>query len=207
MYHSLDDIYRSMRLEPFQSYFGDYLSAIREARDKGASHDYLRQVFIEFARKSFRVDPVDIELEKGIKGTKLRGSIDALYQDIVFEFKRDLKLEREKGKEELERYLRSLGDKQVFFGVLTDGLTFEAYLLHNDALINIDEVNLERLSTEDAFIWFDAFLFSEKELTWLSGLVIPVLSSIPLSIASAGCLSQLRMTLRAKLNFVSGISF
>lgn len=30
--------------------------------------------------------PTDIELEKGIRGTKLRGSIDALYQDIVFEF-------------------------------------------------------------------------------------------------------------------------
>lgn len=74
-------------MEPFQSYFGDYLSAIREARDKGASHDYLRQVFIEFARKSFRVNPTDVELEKGIKRTKLRGSIDALYQDIVFEFK------------------------------------------------------------------------------------------------------------------------
>ena len=151
-------------MEPFQSYFGDYLSAIREAKDKGASHDYLRQVFIDFARKSFRVDPTDVELEKGIKGAKLRGSIDALYQDIIFEFKRDLKIERDKGKEELERYLRSLGDKQVFFGVLTDGLIFEAYLLRDTGLAKIDEVNLERLSTEDAFIWFDAFLFSEKEL-------------------------------------------
>ena len=129
-------------MEPFQSYFQNYLSAIRRAKDEGASHDYLRQIFIEFARKSFRVDPVDVELEKGIKGTKLRGSIDALYQDIVFEFKRDLKLEREKGKEELERYLRSLGDKQVFFGVLTDGLTFEVYLLRDGTLRKIDEVNL-----------------------------------------------------------------
>ncbi len=153
-----------MELEPFQSYLKDYLSAIREAKDKGASHDYLRQVFIEFARKSFRVDPTDVELEKGIKGTKLRGSIDALYQDIVFEFKRDLKLEGEKGKEELERYLCSLGNKQIFFGVLTDGLIFEAYLLEDDRLTKIDQVNLERLSVEDAFIWFDAFLFSEKEL-------------------------------------------
>ena len=90
-------------MQPFETYFGDYLSAIREAKDKGASHDYLRSVFIDFARKSFNVDPTDVELEKGIKGTKLRGSIDALYQDIVFEFKRDLKLEGEKGREELER--------------------------------------------------------------------------------------------------------
>jgi methylase of polypeptide subunit release factors len=151
-------------LQPFESHFRDYLLAIREAKDKGASHDYLRQVFIEFVRKSFNVDPTDVELEKGIKGTKLRGSIDALYQDIVFEFKRDLKLEGEKGREELERYLRSLGNKQVFFGVLTDGLILEAYLLEDDGLTKIDQVNLERLSVEDAFIWFDAFLFSEKEL-------------------------------------------
>ena len=151
-------------MQPFENYFSDYLAAIREAKNKGASHDYLRSVFIDFARKSFNVDPVDVELEKGIKGTTLRGSIDALYQDIVFEFKRDLKIERDKGKEELERYLRSLGNKQVYFGVLTDGLIFEAYLLQDDGLAKIDEVNLEKLSTEDAFLWFDAFLFSEKEL-------------------------------------------
>lgn len=151
-------------MEPFTSYFQDYLSTIRDAKEKGASHDYLRQVFIEFARKGFRVEPTDVELEKGIKGTKLRGSIDALYQDIVFEFKRDLKLEREKGKEELERYLRSLGDKQVFFGVLTDGLIFEVYLLQDSMLTKIDEVNVDRLPVDDAFLWFDAFLFSEKEL-------------------------------------------
>jgi len=151
-------------LQPFENCFSDYLSAIREAKSKGASHDYLRQVFIEFARKSFKVDPVDVDLERGIKGTKLRGSIDALYQDIIFEFKRDLKTERDKGKEELERYLRALGDKRVYFGVLTDGFIFEVYLLQDSGLAKIDEVNLEKLSPEDAFLWFDAFLFSEREL-------------------------------------------
>jgi hypothetical protein len=151
-------------LEPFQSHFQNYLSAIRRAKGGGASHDYLRSIFIDFASKSFNVDTVEVELEKGVKGTKLRGSIDALYQDIVFEFKRDLKAERDKGKEELERYLRSLGNKQVYFGVLTDGLAFEAYLLQNDGLTKIDEVNLWKLPPEDAFLWFDAFLFSEREL-------------------------------------------
>jgi hypothetical protein len=153
-----------MSLQLFESHFKDYLSNIREAKSKGASHDYIRQVFIEFARRSFNVNPRDVDLEKGIKGTTLRGSIDALYRDIVFEFKRDLKIERDKGKEELERYLRSLGNKQVYFGVLNDGFVFEAYLLQDDGLVKIDEVNLEKLSTEDAFLWFDAFLFSEKEL-------------------------------------------
>lgn len=154
-----------MNLEPFQTHFEGYLSNIREARGKGASHDYLRQVFVEFARKSFGVDPIDVELEREVTGTKLRSSIDALYQDIVFEFKRDLKSERGKGKEEVERYLRSLGDKQVFFGVLSDGLVFEVYILQDDTLVKIDEANLERLSAGYAFLWFDAFLFSEEELT------------------------------------------
>ena len=108
MYHKLVIFLGSISLQPFESYFRDYLLAIREAKDKGASHDYLRQVFIEFARKSFNVDPTDVELEKGIKGTKLRGSIDALYQDIVFEFKRDLKLEGEKGREELRKLRNAL---------------------------------------------------------------------------------------------------
>ena len=57
-----------------------------------------------------------------------------------------------------------MGDKQVFFGVLTDGLTFGVYLLQDSTLRKIDEVNLEKLSVDDAFLWFDAFLFPEKEL-------------------------------------------
>ncbi|MBI2916763.1 MAG: restriction endonuclease subunit M [Chloroflexi bacterium] len=153
-----------MSTEPFAVQLDRYLTAIREARTRGASHDYLRQVFIDFAKGSFGVDPMEVDLERGIKGTRLRGSIDALYQDIVFEFKRDLRTERDKGKEELGRYLASLGDKQVYFGVLTDGLTFEVYLLREGHLDKIDGANLERLSPEDAFLWFDAFLLSQKAL-------------------------------------------
>jgi len=65
-------------LQLFETYFGDYLSAIREAKDRGTSHVYLSQVFIDFTRKSFRVNPTDVELEKGVKSATLRGSIDAL---------------------------------------------------------------------------------------------------------------------------------
>ena len=61
-------------MEPFQSYFQNYLLAIRKVKKEGISHDYIRSVFIDFARKSFSVDPVDVELEKGIKGATLRGS-------------------------------------------------------------------------------------------------------------------------------------
>jgi hypothetical protein len=155
MRHTLNNVHGSMSLRPFQSHFEDHLWAIRKTKDSGASHDHLCQVLIEFAIKSFRVDPADVKLEKAIKGTKVRGSIDAPHEDIVCEFRRDLKLERDKGREELEGYLRSLGDKQVFFGVLTDGLTFEVYRLQDDMLTKIDEFNLESLWVDDALVWFD----------------------------------------------------
>jgi len=155
-------------MEPFQTNLNNYLTTIRDAKSKGSSHDYLRQIFIDFARNNFKVNPTDVDLEKGIKGTKIRGSIDALYQDIVFEFKRDLRIEGDTGREELERYLRSLGDKQPYFGVLTDALTFQTYQIQESKLIKIDEINLGKCSPDDAFIWFDSFLFSEKQLapTW-----------------------------------------
>lgn len=37
------------RLQPFEKYFSGYLSAIREAKGKGASHDHLRHLFLDFA--------------------------------------------------------------------------------------------------------------------------------------------------------------
>lgn len=89
MRHTLNNVHGSMSLQPFQSHFEDHLWAIRKTKDSGASQDHLRQVLIEFAIKSFRVDPADVKLEKGIKGTKVRGSIDAPYEDIVCEFRRD----------------------------------------------------------------------------------------------------------------------
>jgi hypothetical protein len=74
MYHRLIIRIGAGGLEFFQSYFQNYLSAIRSVKNEGASHAYLRWVFIDSARKSFSVDPVDVELGKGIEGAMLRGS-------------------------------------------------------------------------------------------------------------------------------------
>ncbi|TRZ48678.1 MAG: hypothetical protein D4S01_09895 [Dehalococcoidia bacterium] len=148
----------------FESQFQEYLGHIEEAKLRKAHHDQLRSIFIGFISKAFGVRYEEFELEKGVKVAKVRGFIDALYQDIVFEFKRDLDTEREKGLAELKGYLQSLRD-ETYFGVLTDGLLFEVYILKENRLDKIDSVFLKTLSPEDAFIWFDAFLFSEKEIT------------------------------------------
>jgi len=152
-----------MNLSQFRELFQEYLGHIEEAKLRKAHHDQLRSIFIGFLTQAFSVKHEEFELEKGIKAAKVRGFIDALYQDIVFEFKRDLDAEREKGKAELTGYLQSLRDG-TYFGVLTDGLLFEVYILKENRLDKIDSVFLKTLPPEDAFAWFDRFLFSVKEL-------------------------------------------
>jgi len=71
--------------------------------------------------------------------------------------------EREKGRGELTGYLQSLTDG-TYFGVLTDGLLFEVYILKENRLGKIDSIFLKTLSPENAFSWFDRFLFSVKEI-------------------------------------------
>jgi len=152
-----------MNLAEFESQFQQYLNRIEEAKLAKAHHDQLRSIFIAFLSRTFGVDYEEFELEKGIKAAKVRGFIDALFQDIVFEFKRDLDAEREAGKRELTDYLTSLRDG-TYFGVLTDGLFFEVYILRENRLEKIDSISLRTLPSEDAFSWFDGFLFSVKEL-------------------------------------------
>jgi len=154
-----------MNISQFKEQFQEYLVHIEEAKLRKAHHDQLRSIFIGFLTQAFNVRYEEFELEKGVKAAKVRGFIDALYQDIVFEFKRDLDAEREKGKTELTGYLQSLRDG-TYFGVLTDGLLFEVYILKENRLDKTDSIFLKTpsLSAEDAFVWFDSFLFSEKGL-------------------------------------------
>lgn len=152
-----------MKLAEFQTHFQEYLNNMVEAKEKKAHHDQLRNIFVSFLDKAFGVKCTDVELEKGIQFSEVRGYIDALYKDIIFEFKRDLPTEREKGLQELNTYIQSLPGNH--FGILTDGLIFEVYVLKEGKLEKIDNIALKTLASDQAFIWFDAFLFSEKEIT------------------------------------------
>jgi type I restriction-modification system DNA methylase subunit len=153
-----------MKQSEFKALFQEYLTSIEEAKQKKAHHDQLRSIFVGFLSKAFDVEYDEIELEKGIQIAKVKGYIDALYQDVVFEFKRDLATEREKGLLELDGYIKSLSGS-TYFGILTDGVIFEVYALKDSKLTKIDSISIKTISPESAFIWFDAFLFSEKEIT------------------------------------------
>jgi len=138
---------------------------MKQAVKRAAHHDERRHLFLLLLHKSFNIDAHEVEVEKGIRVAQVRGYIDALYQDLVFEFKRNLDKEREVGIEELVTYLTSLGEKS--FGVLTDGLIFETYVLKSGKLQILGKpVDLDSLSSDpaSALSWFEAFLFSQKNL-------------------------------------------
>ena len=181
-----------MNLDQFKEEFNNYLRNIEEARAKKLHHDNRRALFMDFISRSFNVPCEEVELEKNVKGSSVSGFIDALYKDIVFEFKRDLADEREKGKEELTKYLKSLHQKANYFGVLTDGVVFETYSLKEGVLAKIDEIEISKLSPKEVFIWIDSFLFSVKDYPPSSDDIVRRFGSrSPVFVSSINILNQM----------------
>jgi hypothetical protein len=127
----------------FEDALHSYIEAIEKARASGAHEDQFRHHFVTFATSVFGVSQDEVELEKGVKAARVRGQIDLLYRDIVFEFKRNLKVHREQGKAELQKYLKGLPQERTHFGILTDGLTFEVYVPEAGGLALKDEIDLK----------------------------------------------------------------
>jgi len=76
----------------FEQILRDYLMKLIELRRRGASEDSIRENFFNFIRTAFpRINAEIIELEHYVPGVRVKGGfIDALYGDLIFEFKRKL---------------------------------------------------------------------------------------------------------------------
>ena len=73
----------------FPGLLEDYLKQIKDSIKRNLHHDHRRHLFVDFLRKGFDIDPLEIELEKKIQVTKIRGYIDAFFKTTIFEFKCD----------------------------------------------------------------------------------------------------------------------
>lgn len=162
----------------FETYFVDYLTQAKQARDRNQHHDFRRQLFLAFLTGAFGIEAADIEVEKYIhianeqvpvKGiARIRkGWIDAVFRDLIFEFKRYLKKEEAEGLRELCDYLSTITNGAECIGLLTDGLVFTAYVLdvgqpHN--LRKIDSINLETTTPHLAYLWLDAYLLRQSNM-------------------------------------------
>ncbi|HID22470.1 MAG TPA: SAM-dependent DNA methyltransferase, partial [Planctomycetaceae bacterium] len=128
----------------------------------------IRDAFLQFMRSAFpRLEQAEpIELEKHIPALRLRGGFaDALYGDLIFEFKRRIDDgSRAEGKDELTRYIHNQRHPERFLGILTDGETLEVYALRNDHLERVDQLTLSLERADEAKLWLDCYLFHEKNL-------------------------------------------
>jgi|YNPNPStandDraft_1061719.scaffolds.fasta_scaffold22313_2 SAM-dependent methyltransferase len=152
----------------FPSTLQNYLQQLAVYRGQGASEDSIRDLFLSFLRAAFpRLNTLEpIWLEEHVPALRVQGGFaDALYGDLIFEFKRHLdESSLRDGQEKLRRYLLNQHHPDRFFGILSDGETLQVYALRDEQLVRVDEIRLNSDRHEESKIWLDVYLFHEKRL-------------------------------------------
>ncbi len=106
------------------------------------------------------------ELEKHVLAVRTQGGFaDALYEEMIFDFKHRLdESSRARGLDELRRYLSNQTHPERFFGILTDGETLEVYALREGNLCEVQRLILAPETAAPARLWLDCYLFHERQL-------------------------------------------
>ncbi len=140
----------------------DYLEQSRSIRQKGTLEDSVRDAFLYFLREAFpRLQLAEpFELEKCVPALRVHGGFaDALYGNLIFEFKRRLDDNaRTDGKEQLKRYLLNQPRRDRYFGILTDGENLEVCALRDSELEEIDGLRLSVDCANKCKLWLDCYL-------------------------------------------------
>ncbi len=145
----------------FADAFQKYITAAQNARAENKLEQERKRLFLSFLQDAFHIDYADVGIEESIVLTsERRGFLDALFGDLLFEFKRSLDSGMEKTREQLLEYLKS--SKRNYVGILSDGLKFQVYLLEDGKLRQTDAFELKADDPEGAFVRLDAYLFSQK---------------------------------------------
>ena len=113
---------------------------------------------------------MDFEVPVKTEIMQLRGRIDAVFGNIIIEFKKDLKKGLGVATEELTKYFQAYlerGESDIL-GIANDGIHFKVFypVIEGNQIIEIkeiDELNLDINTTEEIFLWFDSYLFTQKK--------------------------------------------
>jgi len=158
--------------------YTNYLSVIEQKVSENSKAQYFAAIILT---KVFQVDPADIDWEIGVKTVRLakRGRIDAVFGNVLFEFKKDLRTATDVAEEELHKYLQSYHEKNPgdnFIGIASDGVLFKVYkprFSHTptgerqavEKIIPTDSLDLvEVKDSRDIFTWFDSYFFWSQKI-------------------------------------------
>jgi len=113
-----------------------------------------------------------VERKTGSKILGVRGSIDLLYSNIIFEIKVDLERELDSAKEELKKYFQAMLEarpNEKFIGIVTDVINYKAFLpvIEEDVVKDIKEIssiNISEAPVDEAVLWLDSYIFSKPRI-------------------------------------------
>lgn len=150
--------------DTFVEALANYSEQIYDAERKNKHHDHRRNLFINFLREGFGLDPVEIELEKKIKAHSVRGRIDAFFRQLIIEVKTSVERERDDAEVELKKYFESQRRPYDFVGLVTDGIRFEVYLYENKQVQRIRAFEIDAQAPRSTFQHLDQIFFTAERL-------------------------------------------
>lgn len=155
-----------------------YMLKREQLRAAAASEAAIRAAFLHFTSQAFpSVSSDDIDLERHLKlpvqgaGARIRhGFVDAVYGDLIFEFKRELDAtSRAQGESELAKYLDALPHSDRRLGVLSDGILFRVYSFQEGTEPPVqrlqfrDEFRLDPATADDGRLRLDTYFFHARQ--------------------------------------------
>jgi hypothetical protein len=119
-------------------------------------HEKNRALIYELLVYGLGATSTDIYFERHMP--EVRGRLDALLGQTVFEFKRDLRRERRDAEEAFSRYLpqREQETGEHFIGIATDGAEFLPYELQNGTLVRLPGFKPSPDDPRGILVWLDS---------------------------------------------------
>jgi len=113
-----------------------------------------------------------IEKKVGNQVFGIKGRIDLLYSNVIFEVKVDLNKEIDDAKKELKKYFQILleaSPKEKLIGIATDVINYIAFIpiIEDNTVKDIKEISsidISKESASDAILWLDSYIFSKLKI-------------------------------------------
>ncbi len=147
---------------------GDFEAYIDAVASQGSHVGKVHQ-FLKLLEQLFEVQHTDYELEQQVKSSRLqvRGRIDTVIGDVVFEFKTNLTKELGDAENQLAKYLAVFYEKapeRPCVGIATDGIFFRVYRpvawkAGHCELDLIERQDLRQFDEKHGLLWLDRYLF------------------------------------------------
>ena len=137
-----------------------YVDLARQANTHPARLSILSRLLEEVFNVKLEDLLPGIERKIGSRVLGVRGSVDLLYSNVVFEIKVDLERELNDAREELKKYFQAMLEARPgerFVGIATDVINYRAFLpvIEGNVVKDVKEIssiNISEVPAEDAIL-------------------------------------------------------